>query len=341
MSLESNSTVSIEMSQPTSVEEIIPFLEYAVLVAREAGAIIKDVFYSKSTSLHIKDENPTDLVTATDQLVEKLVFGKLKEKYPHHKFVGEETTASGEAWKLTDEPTWIVDPIDGTTNFVHGFPFVAVSIGLAINKEPVVGVVYNPILDELYTGAKGYGAQLNGATLPLTHPNPPPLPDLAHCLFVTEYGADRNPSVINSKVSSIHRMASANSSVPAGGHVRGIRSTGSAALNLCMLARGGSDIYWEIGVHVWDIAAAMIILQESGGLVVDGTGRWGVGAKPREEWSQEIRNLNINILGRKVLGIRAAGDSSDGTSGKENSYRILEEALSLFEDISVDHDGNI
>ncbi|ORY00081.1 inositol monophosphatase [Basidiobolus meristosporus CBS 931.73] len=320
------------MSQSvTPSEELRTYLEYAVLVAREAGAIIKDVFYSKSTSLHIKDQNPTDLVTATDQLVEKLVFGKLKEKYPQHKFVGEETTASGEAWKLSEEPTWIVDPIDGTTNFVHGFPFVAVSIGLAINKEPVVGVVYNPILDELYTGAKGLGAHLNGAILPLTQPNIPPLPDLAHCLFVTEYGADRLPSVINPKVSSIHRMAAENTKDSPGGRVRGIRSTGSAALNLCMLARGGSDIYWEIGVHVWDIAAAMVVLQESGGLVVDGTGRWGVASS---QWSQELRNKNVNILGRKVLGIRASGD------GLENSYRILEQALSLFEDLEVEHDGS-
>ncbi|KAG7019374.1 Inositol monophosphatase 1, partial [Cucurbita argyrosperma subsp. argyrosperma] len=109
-----------------------------------------------------KRAGEVDLVTETDKACEDLIFNHLKEHYPSHKFIGEETTAACGHTELTDEPTWIVDPLDGTTNFVHGFPFVCVSIGLTIGKVPTVGVVYNPIIEELFTGIRGKGASLNG-----------------------------------------------------------------------------------------------------------------------------------------------------------------------------------
>ncbi|CAG8526446.1 4586_t:CDS:10 [Dentiscutata heterogama] len=142
----------------------------------------------------------TDLVTETDIKVEELIKSKLKEKFPDHMFIGEETKAAGNNHEITDKPTWIVDPIDGTTNFVQGFPFVAVSIGLAINKDPLL----------LFTARKGHGAFLNHTTrLPLSHPYPPPvLPSsLSQCLIAYEFsGSDRTDWLLSKKIDSVHNL---------------------------------------------------------------------------------------------------------------------------------------
>uniref|UniRef100_A0A5B7AJP4 Inositol-1-monophosphatase n=1 Tax=Davidia involucrata TaxID=16924 RepID=A0A5B7AJP4_DAVIN len=135
------------------------FLSVAVDAAKKAGELIREGFY---LTKHVEHKGQVDLVTETDKACEDLIFNHLRQHFPKHKFIGEETTAACGATELTDEPTWIVDPLDGTTNFVHGFPFVCVSIGLTIGKIPKVGVIYNPILDELFTGIHGKGAFLNG-----------------------------------------------------------------------------------------------------------------------------------------------------------------------------------
>ncbi|KAA8525695.1 hypothetical protein F0562_007550 [Nyssa sinensis] len=124
-----------------------------------------------------------DLVTETDKACEDLIFNHLRQHYPKHKSIGEETTAACGTTELTDEPTWIVDPLDGTTNFVHGFPFVCVSIGLTIGKIPKVGVVYNPIMDELFTGIHGKGAFLNGKPIKVSSQS-----ELVKSLLATEVG---------------------------------------------------------------------------------------------------------------------------------------------------------
>ncbi|CAA3010987.1 Inositol monophosphatase [Olea europaea subsp. europaea] len=135
------------------------FLIQAVDAAKRAGEIIRSGFYQTK---HVEHKGEVDLVTETDKRCEEVIFNFLKQHYPNHKFIGEETTAASGASELTDEPTWIVDPLDGTTNFVHGFPFVCVSIGLTIGQIPTVGVVYNPIMNELFTAIRGKGAFLNG-----------------------------------------------------------------------------------------------------------------------------------------------------------------------------------
>ncbi|KAG5516306.1 hypothetical protein RHGRI_037124 [Rhododendron griersonianum] len=135
------------------------FLAVAIDAAKKAGDVIRKGFY---VTKHVEHKGQVDLVTETDKACEDLIFNHLKQHFPNHKFIGEETTAAYGVTELTDEATWIVDPLDGTTNFVHGFPFVCVSIGLTIEKVPVVGVVYNPIMDELFTGIHGKGAFLNG-----------------------------------------------------------------------------------------------------------------------------------------------------------------------------------
>ncbi|KAL2628367.1 hypothetical protein AAZV13_07G228400 [Glycine max] len=214
-------------------DSLSEFLASAVDAACKAGEIIRKGFYQTKNVQH---KGLVDLVTETDQACEDLIFTHLKQLYSTHKFIGEETTAAGGNAELTDEPTWIVDPLDGTTNFVHGFPFVCVSIGLTIGKVPTVGVVYNPIINELFTGIRGKGAFLNGNPIKVSSQT-----ELMSALLVTE--------------------------------VRSLRMTGSCALNLCGIACGRLDVCFELGFGgPWDVAGGAVIVREAGGVIFDPSG---------------------------------------------------------------------
>ncbi|XP_057537698.1 inositol monophosphatase isoform X2 [Amaranthus tricolor] len=202
----------------------IDFLATAVDAAKKAGEVIRKGFYQTK---NVEHKGQVDLVTETDKACEDLVFNHLKQHYPDHKFIGEETTAAYGATELTDDPTWIVDPLDGTTNFVHGFPFVCVSIGLTIGKVPTVGVVYNPILDE--TGTK------------------------------------RDKATVDTTTNRINALLY---------KVRSVRMSGSCALNLCGIACGRLDLFYETGYGgAWDVAAGIVIVEEAGGCVFDPSGK--------------------------------------------------------------------
>ncbi|XP_023373469.1 inositol monophosphatase 1 isoform X2 [Otolemur garnettii] len=138
-------------------------MDYAVTLARQAGEVVCEAIKDEKNVM--LKSSPADLVTVTDQKVEKMLISSIKEKYPSHSFIGEESVAAGEKCVLTDNPTWIIDPIDGTTNFVHRFPFVAVSIGFVVNKKIEFGVVYSCVEDKMYTARKGKGAFCNGQKL--------------------------------------------------------------------------------------------------------------------------------------------------------------------------------
>ncbi|XP_065676547.1 inositol monophosphatase 1-like [Hydra vulgaris] len=224
----------------------------AINIANNAGNIIKDCYHQVKT-VSTKD-CATDLVTDTDKLVEKLIFSSLKTEFPSHKFIGEESVSNGESSELSLEPTWIVDPIDGTTNFVHRNPYVAVSIGLVINKKSEVGVVYAPILNDLYVAVKNEGAYLNGQRLKIV--NPPS--SLSNSLIAFEWGADRDSDVLALKSRNLLDIMQKH-------QVRGMRSTGSAALNMCMVACSSLDLYFEWGPHCWDMAASNLMVEEAGG----------------------------------------------------------------------------
>ncbi|XP_039649913.1 inositol monophosphatase 1 isoform X2 [Perca fluviatilis] len=197
-----------------------------------------------------------DLVTQTDQKVETLIIQSVKEKFPTHRFIGEESVAAGEACVLTDSPTWIIDPIDGTTNFVHAFPFVAVSIGFSVNKQMQFGVVYSCLEDKMYTARKGNGAFCNGEPLQVSQQQ-----DVKQSMIATEFGSSRDPEVVEKIFSSLKNILC----IP----VHGVRGAGTAAVNMCLVASGCVEAYYEMGIHVWDVAAGSLIVSEAGGVLMD------------------------------------------------------------------------
>jgi myo-inositol-1(or 4)-monophosphatase len=246
-----------------------------VNVAKQAGEMITSAKPSSTESGTKK--NSADLVTETDAAVEKMISRTLMVKYPSFKFLGEETYKPG--MKLGPEPTFVVDPIDGTTNFVHGHPYVSVSLGFAVNKEPVVGVVYNPFTGKLYTGIKGEGSYLHDVKtgdkkkLPLKEPEA--LTGLDGILVAIEWGSDRSGKNWKTKTETWTRLGM--SKEEGGAMVHSARALGSAALNLCAVAEGTIDIYWEGGCWAWDVCAGWVILKEAGGIIVDGNpGSWEI-----------------------------------------------------------------
>ena len=187
---------------------------------------------------------------------------------------------------ITDAPTFVVDPIDGTTNFIHGFPEACISLGFAVGRSPAVGVVYNPFQDLLYSGVRGGGSfvQRNASLaedrgrgprrrLPLAGDGVSKLEGLGKALVAVEWGSQREGNNFDLRVRTFARLAGAEER--GGSMIHSFRSLGSAALNLCAVAAGSVDCYWEGGCWAWDVCAGWCILAEAGGLMVGGNpGVW-------------------------------------------------------------------
>ncbi|GAA5834655.1 hypothetical protein JCM11251_003624 [Rhodosporidiobolus azoricus] len=276
---------------------------FTIQLAKDAGRMILEGSSKRTSSAAGQGsdavenkKNRVDLVTETDQAVEAFIKQRIAETYPDFKFIGEESFAGGERVDLTDEPTFIVDPIDGTTNFVHAIDFVCCSIGVTYKQIPVIGVIYNPFLSKLYSARTGHGAYLNETIrLPLTHPSPPPLSSLGDAVIGVEWGSDRSKNVIEKKGRTFMKLAGDGKEIEGGKMAHSLRSVGyvgplsldlnipvmgdalsgaSAALNYAMVAAGQLDLYWEIGCWSWDVCAGTIIAREAGGKV------YGKGGKP-------------------------------------------------------------
>lgn len=219
-----------------------------------------------------------------------MVNKELRGAYPEFDFIGEETYYPGQP--LTGAPTFIVDPIDGTTNFVHNFPQVCISLGFTVGKVPTVGVIYNPFLDELWTAIKGQGSfrTRNGTDkqkLPLRAPEP--FKDLSTCLVAAEWGSDRTGNNYKVKLDAMAKLAG--DKKDGGSMVHSIRSMGSAAMNIVAVAAGQLDAYWEGGCWAWDVAAGWVILTEAGGVMYSGN--------PGEDVSVDCRKF-LAIRGSPV-----------------------------------------
>uniref|UniRef100_A0A8C4Z4L0 Inositol-1-monophosphatase n=1 Tax=Gadus morhua TaxID=8049 RepID=A0A8C4Z4L0_GADMO len=255
-------------------------MDHAVALARKAGTLVRDAVQNdmkvmlKSTSV--------DLVTQTDQKVEKLIIESVTKKFPTHCFIGEESVAAGEACVLTDSPTWIIDPVDGTTNFVHGYPFVAVCIGFAVNKQLEFGVVYSCIEDKMYTGRKGKGAFCNGEALQVSDQR-----DITQSIVASEFGSTRDPEVMDKVFSTMRKVLC----LP----VHGLRGAGSAAINMCHVAAGSVEAYYETGIHCWDFAASAVIVSEAGGVLMD------VEGGPMDLMSRRVVAANCQVIAERIV----------------------------------------
>ncbi|CAD5110822.1 DgyrCDS186 [Dimorphilus gyrociliatus] len=179
--------------------DIENYYRTAEKLCRHAGEVIKEAFYQDK--LVEQKSSIGDLVTETDKKVEDMVVRKLLEIFPSHEFIGEENTAAGKENILSDKPTWVIDPIDGTNNFVHRFPFVCISVGLLIEKKPVVGIIYNPITDEYYHAIKGQGAFCNGERIHVKKTE-----ELKDALLCTEFGSSRDKDILDVKLGNMRKI---------------------------------------------------------------------------------------------------------------------------------------
>lgn len=216
---------------------------------QDAGSLVKESLFEGAK---VSKKSEISLVTEIDHEAERLIIDLIKKEHPGHAILAEESEPSGQA-----EERWIIDPIDGTTNFVHTFPFSAVSIAYEENGVLKMGGVFEPFHDELFFAEKGKGAFLNGVPITISKTK-----TLSESLLATGFPYDRKARLDEYlKVLKAFLL-----------RIQGIRRMGSAALDLCHVACGRFDGYWESSLCPWDIAAGALILQEAGGLISDYSG---------------------------------------------------------------------
>jgi myo-inositol-1(or 4)-monophosphatase len=247
-----------------------------IQIAKEAGELIRERF-GKFNKVEFKT-NETNLVTEVDKAAEKIITDFVKKKYPSHGILAEE---SGQI-KSGAEFLWIIDPLDGTTNFAHGLPVFSVSIGLQKNQNTISGVVYDVINDIAYTAEKGSGAFANNQKITVSSNN-----ILRRSVLASgfPYNVAENPDNLLERFTEMTKLS------------RGIRRLGSAALDLSYVAKGVFDGYWEMNLNPWDICAGMLLVKEAGGRVSD------FNDKPIDIYAQRILATNglIHERMRQVL----------------------------------------
>ncbi len=226
----------------------------AVSWAREAGAFQKEHF---GTALTIERKSTqTDLVTEVDKGSEKMILERIRRLYPGHSILAEETGRQAGS----SDYCWIVDPLDGTTNYAQGLPIFAVSIALQYKEKSVLGVVYAPMTDQLYTAVVGEGAFLNGRRLHVANKE-----KLMECVVATGFPYDSASHPDNNANYASHLIPM----------LRGLRRMGAAAYDLAQVATGTLDGYWELGLAPWDVAAGTLLVTEAGGVVQPWVGKRG------------------------------------------------------------------
>lgn len=230
-------------------EQLTDILAIAGQAALEAGEILRNL-YGKPHD--IKHKGAIDLVTEADVASEERVLEILTDAYPYVGMLAEESHA--QYGKIPEGPTWIIDPLDGTTNFAHNFPWFGVSIAYAVDGISKVGVIYSPIQDELFCGCLGNGAWLNGKPIKVSK-----AAKLDESLLATGF-----PYAIKEKATDVIKTLEA--ILP---QVQGIRRAGAAALDMAYVACGRLDGFWEIHLKPWDTAAGMLLVEEAGGKLSD------------------------------------------------------------------------
>lgn len=224
------------------------YLEIAIQAAQQGGLILKQ-FWGNLKEINEKS-CPGDMVTEADRRSEEIILGVIKQHFPEHQILAEESGLS----QQHSDFVWAIDPLDGTTNYIHQYPMFAVSIGLLFQQRPILGVIYNPITEEMFTGAKGLGAKLNQAPIRVSK-----TVHLKDSLLATGFAYNRREVADNNYKQFCHMT----------GLTQGVRRAGAASLDLAYVACGRLDGYWELGLKPWDIVAGAIIVMEAGGQVTD------------------------------------------------------------------------
>ncbi|RMZ72412.1 inositol monophosphatase [Pyrenophora seminiperda CCB06] len=328
-----------------SREELDEIYAFAVKLGRAAGKMLMDAAQkrmdggSSQEKKHVQKENAVDLVTETDENVEAFIKQQIADKYPSHKFVGEESYSKGSSreYLIDDDPTWCVDPLDGTVNYIHLFPMFCVSIAFIHHSKPLIGVIYAPFTAQFFSSCTGRGAFFNETQrLPLMRNPVPPMPAAApsDCIFSCEWGKDRRDTPdgnMHRKIESFVNMAAEiGGRQGRGGMVHGVRSLGSATLDLAYVAMGAFDIWWEGGCWEWDVAAGIAILEEAGGLVTT--------ANPPVDWEKaEIEEVRLGS--RLYLAVRPAGPSETET-GRQSQERTVREVWRRVRNLDYSRPGS-
>jgi myo-inositol-1(or 4)-monophosphatase len=252
-------------------------MEVARHASREAGKILTPRFGRVN---HIARKGKIDLVTEADLETETLIVDIIRSHFPHDGILAEE----GGEYGLDKARVWLIDPLDGTTNFAHGFPFFAVSIALQVGGECILGIVSNPYLDEHFEAVKGSGAFLNQKSIRVSHAK-----DIQDSLLAVgfPYTIRENPQRVMDHLKSMAIRA------------QGIRRLGSAAIDLAYVAAGRLDGFWEEGLKPWDTAAGIVIVKEAGGMVSNYQG------KPYSPFMDTIVASNSRIHETMLLALNS------------------------------------
>ena len=264
---------------------MLAFEQVAHAAARRAGALLR-ARCSERQEIAFKSSE-VDLVTAADRDAEALIVGALADAFPEHGIVAEESAAR----PSRDGHRWYVDPLDGTTNFAHGYPQFAVSIALARGDDLLLGVVYDPMREETFSAVRGGGARLNGVPIGVST-----APRLAPALLATGFPYDRRDHADYYVAFLAEAMRRA----------QGVRREGSAALDLCWVACGRLDGFWEWKLQPWDLAAGRLVVEEAGGRVTDFAGG------PHRLSGEETIATNGRIHDELVAMIGAVRARQDG-----------------------------
>jgi myo-inositol-1(or 4)-monophosphatase len=231
----------------------VEFLDFAVELACAAGEVLKH-YMNREKSVELKGR--ANLVTIADKESESLIIELIRKRYPHHAILAEESGASGAIDAV--EGKWIIDPLDGTTNFAHQYPFFSVSIGFEQAGEVLCGAVFDPWRDEMFSAARGLGSFMNGTRIQVSD-----VEELRSALIMTGF-----PYGFRDKLRQVMSYFEAFLI-----ESQAVRRGGSAALDLCYAALGRVDGFWEVDLLPWDTAAGMVILEEAGGRVTNFSGR--------------------------------------------------------------------
>jgi myo-inositol-1(or 4)-monophosphatase len=215
-------------------------------IAREAGALLME-YFDQQVKVRIEYKGSADLVTIADRKSETLIRERILARWPDHDILGEEQGLHDAG----SDYRWYVDPLDGTTNFAHGFPVFCVSLALEYKGERIAGVVFDPTRNEMFTAEKGSGAFLNGERMSVSATT-----SLEECLFATGFPSRKRHK--NPNIFFYHQLTM---------RTHGVRRAGSAALDLCCVASGRFDGFWEFNLNSWDTAAGVLLVEEAGGRV--------------------------------------------------------------------------